>query len=113
MSFVKFENFSGRQSEDIVKWRKALDRNFEFLEWNLQRRARYIPILLSEKALRYYESLRETTTRNYKSVLDALEKKCSQKIRGVLQVNSLLDRRQLPSESVESYARAMNGIFDK
>ena len=113
MSLVKFENFSGRLSEDIVKWRKALDRNFESLEWNQRRRARYIPILFSEKALRYYESLPETTTRNYKSVLDAFEKKFSKKIRGALQVNSLLDRRQLPSESVESYARAMNDIFDK
>ena len=67
MSNVKFPSYSGKQSEDIVKWKKALNRNFDFLEWDQHRRARYIPTLLSDKALRYYESLPETTTRNYKS----------------------------------------------
>ena len=111
--FVNFSAYSGRLSENIVKWKKALIRNFDFLEWDQRRCAQYIPTLLSEKALRYYESLPETTTRNYKSVLDALHKKFSQKIRGALQANIFLDRRQLPNENVESYAREMNEIYDK
>ena len=113
MSNVKFSSYSGKQSEGIVKWKKALNRNFDFFEWDQHRYARYIPTLLSKKGLRYYESLPETTTCNYKGGLDALEEKFSQKSRGALQVNSLLDRCQLPNERVESYAHSMNVIFDK
>ena len=111
--FIKFKKFSGKQSEDFVKFRKAVQRNFEFLEWDADKRARFLPTLLTNKALRVYEALAPNVTTDIDAVWRALDEQFSQKSKGVLHVHALLDRQQLHNESVENYANAMNECFDK
>ena len=41
--FIRFTTFSGKQSENFAKFRKAVQRNFEFLEWNANKRAKFLP----------------------------------------------------------------------
>ena len=113
MAYIRFDTFSGRQSEDFVKFRKAVQRNFEFLEWNANKRAKFLPTLLTKKALRIYETLAPNVTTDIDAVWRALEEHFSQKSKGVLHVHALIDRQQLKSESVENYANAMNEYFDR
>ena len=111
--FINFYKFSGKQSENFAKFRKAVQRNFEFLEWNAKKRAQFLPTLLTNKALRVYETLAPNVTTDIDAVWRALEKHFSQKRKGVLHVHALIDRQQLKSESVENYANAMNEYFDR
>ena len=113
MGQVRFDTFSGKQSEDFVKFRKAVQRNFVFLEWDADRRARFLPTLLTNKALRVYETLAPNVTTDIDAVWRALDEHISQKSKGVLHVHALIDRQQLKTESVENYANAMNECFDK
>ena len=113
MGQVRFDTFSGKQSEDFAKFRKAVQRNFEFLEWDADRRARFLPTLLTNKALRVYETLAPNVTTEIDAVWRALDEHFSQKSKGVLHVHALIDRQQLKTESVENYANTMNECFDK
>ena len=111
--FIRFHKFSGKQSENFTKFRKAVQRNFEFLEWDADRRAKFLPTLLTNKALRVYETLAPNVTTDIDAVWRALDKHFSQKSKGVLHLHALIDRQQLKTESVENYANAMNECFDK
>ena len=82
MGQVRFDTFSGKQSEDFAKFRKAVQRNFEFLEWDADRRARFLPTLLTNKALRVYETLAPNITTDIDAVWRALDEHFSQKSKG-------------------------------
>ena len=111
--FVKFKQFSGDDDQDIVEWRKSLSRNLKFLAWPQQTCIDLIPILLTEKALKYYESLGTDTLADLNATLQALEDKFSPAQSGTLYLNALQERSQSQSESVANYTKAMNKIFQK
>ena len=72
MGQVRFTSFAGKQSEDFVKLKKSVKRNFDFLEWEPERCAR-LPTILTGKALRVYESLSSDTVEDIDSLWKALE----------------------------------------
>ena len=90
-----------------------MQRNFEFLEWDANKRARFLPTLLTGKALRVYDALTPDVTIDIDAVWKALGAQFSPKSKRILHVHALLDRQQLHNESVENYANAMNECFDK
>ena len=111
--FVKFKQFSGDDDQDIVEWRKSLLRNLKFLAWPQQTCIDLILILLTEKALKYYESLGTDTLADLNATLQALENKFSPAQSGTLYLNALQERSQSQSESVANYTKAMNKIFQR
>ena len=110
---VKFENFAGGDEEDIVTWNKTLKRNLKFLAWPEYKCLDFIPTLLKDKALKFYESLSEPTLSNLNALLEALETKFSHKRRGILHINALMERHQMANESVAEYTKEMNKNFTK
>ena len=113
MAYINFTKFSGKRSEDFAKLKKSVQRNFEFLDWDGDKRARFLPTLLTGKALRVYDALTPDVTINIDAIWKALGAQFSPKSKGVLHVHALLDRQQLHNESVENYANTMNECFDK
>ena len=111
--FVKFKHFSRDDDQDIVEWRKSLSRNLKFLAWPQQRCIDLIPTLLTDKALKYYESLSTETQANYDKLLQALEDKFSPTRNATLYIAALQQRNQHHYESVADYTKAMNKIFQK
>ena len=112
MGKLRFDAFSDKKFEDFAKFRKSEQRNFKFLEWDADRKARFLQTLLTSKALRVYEALTADVTTDIDAVWKALDKQFSQKSKGVLHVHAFLDRQQLNNESAENYD-AMNEGFDK
>ena len=110
-SAVRFDTFGGRTDEDYHAWRKHTERNFVFLNWDDRKCAAYLPTLLQDKALRYYETLPPTSTASTASVFEALTNKFSTAAKGMLQINKLLERNQGETESVEEYSRYIINNF--
>ena len=100
---VKFNPFSGSDDDDVVMWRKALTRNLKFLAWPQQRCTDLIPTLLTDKALKYYESLSTETQADLHTLLQSLEDKFSPTQSGTLYLNALQERSQSQHESVADY----------
>ena len=111
--FVKFKQFSGDDDQDIVGWRKSLSINLKFLAWPQQRCTDLIPTLLTDKALKYYESLSTEKQADLNKLLQALEDKFSPTRNGTLYIAALQERNQHQYESVADYTKAMNKMFQK
>ena len=112
MSGIKFTNFSGARSDNVIKWKTETHRNFEFLEWDNTMRARFIPTILHDKALQFYENLDPSIKCDYTKVLEALEFEFTNKQRSVFHYNALLNRKQLATESIEHFAQCLNSLFE-
>ena len=110
-SAVRFDTFSGRIDEDFIAWKKHTERNLKFLNWDARKCAAYIPTLLQDKALRYYETLSDTITSNKDAVFESLTTKFSTAAKGMLQINKLLERTQRDTETVEEYSRYITQNF--
>ena len=111
--FVKFKQFSGDDDQDIVEWRKSLSRNLKFLAWPQKRCTDLIPTLLTDKALKYYESLNIEIQADLNKLLQALENKFSPTQNATLYIAALQDRNQDKHESVADYTKAMNKMFQR
>ena len=111
--YVKFKQFSGDDDQDIIEWRKSLSRNLKFLAWPQQRCTDLIPTLLTDKALKYYESLNIEIQADLNKLLQALENKFSPPQNATLYIAALQDRNQDKHESVADYTKAMNKMFQK
>ena len=111
-------HFSGDCSEDGQLFLNKLRRYAKYVEYGPEDVCALFPLLLSERALFWFEEQSERTKENWKPLHEAFLKRYGPSARSLIEETALLDRKQESTESVDKYTSdvmkrtALAGIRD-
>jgi hypothetical protein len=110
---LSFPLFGGDSSEEFFIWRKTVKNKINFLQWGDEIFLRFLPTILKDRALHYYEHLDKSNITSTDDALTALNNKFGFNKKNLLQHCALLERSQGDTESVENYTKDVLHNFEK
>ena len=101
---VKLPKFNGASDEDVNEFLINFDRAAKFHKWNDERKAEALPLHLLGNAGIWFNSTPELSDKPYSAMADALRNQFHSSSDRYLLRQKLHDRKQLPTETVATYA---------
>ena len=109
---LTFKRFDG--ATDYNAWYNAVSRVFNYLGWGDNDRRQFVPTLLDERALSYFEMIDATAPariRTYEELMDCLSSHFAIDRQGLMATAELHARKQGAKESVAEYSKSMYEVF--
>ena len=101
---VKVPTFSGEPDEDVNEFIRNYDRASRFHKWNDERKAEAFPLHLLGNASVWFNTTPDLADKSYQDMTDALQRQFHSDSDLWLLRQKLNERKQLPTETVTTYA---------
>ena len=106
------QGFNGNVEDDFIKWFRRFDLYYSLLGYNKNMKCKLFGLYMKHNAETYYWDLDEQIVKDYESLVSVFTKHFAEKADFFLE-NKLLNRKQLPTESVHDYACHINELCSK
>lgn len=107
---IKLPKFSGEPEEDVIEFITNYDRAAKFHKWSDGRKAEALPLHLLGTASVWFNTTPDLAEKSYAGIVDALKRQFHSTADLWLLRQKLNDRRQLPTETVTTYAADIRRI---
>lgn len=99
--------FKGDRYDNVITWLEHYDQYATFVGWTECRKRECLPLLLKEKASRWYKELNPENRLNWGEIRERMIQHFGPQNRNFLEETELMERKQGQSETVHSYAMDM------
>ncbi|RMZ95285.1 hypothetical protein BpHYR1_050661 [Brachionus plicatilis] len=96
---------------DPKEFKRMFELNFIMLNWDQTKKLTILPLLLTGKAARLFEAMKDEEKDSTDRIFEILISGCSQSAESMHQ--EFLDRAPLPEETVVDFARALQRLLEK
>ena len=107
----KIPSFDGSNTSDFLTWKDQVLSVFDYLQWDNDQRAQYLPVILTKRAKQHYESLPQHVRDDFSSCLASLEATFSLLNKPLIIRSALLRKSQGTTETVSTYTDRMMETF--
>lgn len=111
-SISAIPSFSGTITENVTRFVTRLDQYASFSGLDDTGKTKLLPLALTSRAKIWYEAQPGETRNKWENITKAMKEKYGPQSIGMIEESKLLERKQGPSESVQSYSTDMFARLD-